>query len=180
MKNNVAAGPKTAEIKAPAPLLGPAKLGSVDIEVFSKNLARMIEGGGQALAAYLKPREEGKVETGPSDEITDMIKTLGQVLEYWLSDPARAVELQSRLGRAYLELFGATAKRLSGEDVKPVAQANPRDKRFADPEWTTNHFFDFVKQAYLLGTGWAEQLVADTRDLDPHTRQKAEFYVRQL
>ncbi|HEY5965353.1 MAG TPA: class I poly(R)-hydroxyalkanoic acid synthase [Xanthobacteraceae bacterium] len=140
----------------------------------------MIEGGGQALAAYLKPREEGKVETGPSDEITDMIKTLGQVLEYWLSDPARAVELQSRLGRAYLELFGATAKRLSGEDVKPVAQVDRRDKRFADPEWTTNHFFDFVKQAYLLGTGWAEQLVADTRDLDPHTRQKAEFYVRQL
>jgi polyhydroxyalkanoate synthase len=180
MKNNVAAGPKAAEIKAPAPLLGPAKLGSVDIEAFSKNLARMIEGGGQALAAYLKPREEGKVETGPSDEIADMIKTLGQVLEYWLSDPARAVELQSRLGRAYLELFGATAKRLSGEDVKPVAQVDRRDKRFADPEWTTNHFFDFVKQAYLLGTGWAEQLVADTRDLDPHTRQKAEFYVRQL
>ena len=117
----------------------------------------MIEGGGQALAAYLKPREEGKVETGPSDEIADMIKTLGQVLEYWLSDPARAVELQSRLGRAYLELFGATAKRMSGEDFKPVAQPDPRDKRFADPEWTTNQFFDFVKQAYLLGTGWAEQ-----------------------
>jgi polyhydroxyalkanoate synthase len=175
MKHNIAAGPK-----APAPSIGPAKLGSVDVEAFSKNLARMIEGGGQALAAYLKPREEGKVETGPSDEIADMIKTLGLVLEYWLSDPARAVELQSRLGRAYLELFGATAKRLSGEAVKPVAEPDPRDKRFADPEWTTNHFFDFVKQAYLLGTDWAETLVADTRDLDPHTRQKAEFYVRQL
>jgi polyhydroxyalkanoate synthase len=175
MKHNLAAGPK-----APAPLIGPAKLGSVDVEAFSKNLARMIEGGGQALAAYLKPREEGKVETGPSDEIADMIKTLGQVLEYWLSDPARAVELQSRLGRAYLELFGATAKRLSGEAVKPVAEPDPRDKRFADPEWTTNHFFDFVKQAYLLGSDWAETLVADAKDLDPHTRQKAEFYVRQL
>ena len=181
MKDNVAAGPKAAEIKAHArPMLGPAKLGSVDIEAFSKNLARMIEGGGKALAAYLKPREEGKVETGPSDEIADMVKTLGQVLEYWLSDPARAVELQSRLGRAYLELFGATAKRLSGEDVKPVAQPDPRDKRFADPEWTTNQFFDFVKQAYLLGTDWAEQLVADAKGLDPHTRQKAEFYVRQI
>src|SRR5262245_48097779 len=113
MKDHVAAGPK-----APAPAMGPPGLSSVNIEAFSKNLARMIEGGGQALAAYLKPREEGKIEPGPSDEITDMIKTLGQVIEYWLSDPSRAVELQSRLGRAYLELFGAAAKRMSGEDFR--------------------------------------------------------------
>jgi polyhydroxyalkanoate synthase len=63
-------------------------------EAFAMNIARAMESSGQALAAYLKPREEGKVEPGPSDEIADMIKTLGQVLEYWLSDPARAVELQ--------------------------------------------------------------------------------------
>jgi polyhydroxyalkanoate synthase len=152
----------------------------VNIEAFSKNLARMIEGGGQALAAYLRPREEGKIEPGPADEIADMIKTLGQVLEYWLSDPARAVELQSRLGHAYLELFGSAARRMSGEEFQPVVRADPKDKRFADPEWTSNHFFDFVKQAYLVSTGWAETLVADAKGLDPHTRHKAEFYVRQL
>ena len=175
MKDNVAAGPK-----APTPVMGPPQFTSVDVEAFSKNLARMIEGGGQALAAYLKPREEGKVEPGPSDEIADMIKTLGQVLEYWLSDPSRAIELQSRLGRAYLELFGSAAKRMSGEEFKPVVAPDPRDKRFADPEWTSNQFFDFVKQAYLLGTDWAERLVADAQGLDPHTRHKAEFYVRQF
>jgi polyhydroxyalkanoate synthase len=175
MKDNVAAGPK-----APAPVMGAPQFTSVNVEAFSKNLARMIEGGGQALAAYLRPREEGKVEPGPSDELTDMIKTLGQVLEYWLSDPARAVELQSRLGRAYLELFGSAAKRMSGEEFKPVVSPDPRDKRFADPEWSSNQFFDFVKQAYLLGTDWAERLVADAKGLDPHTRHKAEFYVRQL
>ena len=36
----------------------------------------------------------------------------------------------------------------------------PNDKRFADPEWTSNQFFDFLKQAYLLTTRWANQLVA--------------------
>ena len=40
-------------------LTEPAKLGSVDVEAFSKNLARMVENGGKALAAYLRPREEG-------------------------------------------------------------------------------------------------------------------------
>ena len=57
---------------------------------------------------------------------------------------------------------------------------DPKDRRFADPEWSSNQFFDFVKQAYLLSTNWADHLVEDAKDLDPHTRQKAEFYVKQV
>ncbi|MBW8903651.1 MAG: class I poly(R)-hydroxyalkanoic acid synthase, partial [Bradyrhizobium sp.] len=161
---------------APAPV----KVGAVDIEAFAKNLARMVEEGGKALAAYLKPREEGRVQAGLSDEMNDMVKTFGEVGSYWLSDPDRAVELQSQLGRAYLELWGAAAKRLSGEEVGPVVTPDPKDRRFADPEWSSNQFFDFVKQAYLLSTNWADHLVEAAKDLDPHTRQKAEFYLKQV
>jgi polyhydroxyalkanoate synthase len=161
---------------APAPV----KVGAVDVEAFAKNLARMVEEGGKALAAYLKPREGGQIHAGLSDEMNDMVKTLGEIANYWLSDPSRAVELQSRLGKTYLELWGAAVKRLSGESAEPVIKPDPRDKRFADPEWSSNQFFDFVKQAYLLSTDWADQLVKGAADLDPHTRQKGEFYVRQL
>src|SRR6266581_1291606 len=98
----------------------PVKVGSVDIEAFAQNLARMVEQGGRALSAYMEPREEGQVQAGLSDEMNDMVKTLGEVGSYWLSDPSRAVELQSQLGRAYLDLWGATAKRLSGEAAGPV------------------------------------------------------------
>src|SRR4029079_5648518 len=96
------------------------QVGAVDIEAFAKNLARMVEEGGKALAAYLKPREEGQVQAGRSDQMTDMVKTLGEVGSYWLSDPNRAVELQSRLGRAYLDLWGAAVKRMAGEEAGPV------------------------------------------------------------
>jgi polyhydroxyalkanoate synthase len=157
-----------------------AKVGAVDVEAFAKNLARLVEEGGKALAAYLKPREEGRIQPGLSDEINDMVRTLGEIANYWLSDPARAVELQSRLGKSYLELWGAAVKRMAGESAAPVIAPDPKDKRFADPEWSSNQFFDFVKQAYLLSTSWADQLVAGAEDLDPHTRHKAEFYIRQL
>src|SRR3954469_11802355 len=73
-----------------------ANAGTVDIEAFAKNLARMVEEGGKALAAYMKPREKGQLESGLSDEVQDMVKTLGEVINYWLADPSRAVELQSR------------------------------------------------------------------------------------
>src|SRR5262245_40147720 len=155
------------------------KRGSVDIEELAHNIARMVEQGGRALAAYLKPREEGRVD-GDYSEIADMVKTLGQVLEYWLRDPQRALELQSSLGKSYLDLWANTAKRMSGEQVPPLAAPDPRDKRFADPEWSSNQFYDFLKQAYLLTVQWANHLVKEAQGLDPHLRQKAEFYVRQI
>src|SRR5204863_1443630 len=55
-----------------------------------------------------------------------------------------------------------------------------KDKRFADPEWSDNQFFNFFKQAYLLTTDWANRIVHEAKGLDPHTHQKAEFYVRQI
>ena len=157
-----------------------AKDANFDVELFSRNLAHVIEQGGKALAAYLKPREEGQVKSDLAQDVTEVVGTLGQVANYWLSDANRAIALQSKLGEAYLQLWSNAVKRLTGEPASPVAEPSPRDKRFVDPEWSSNQFFDFLKQAYLLTTSWAEQLVKDADNLDPHTKQKAEFYMRQI
>jgi len=149
------------------------------VEEFARNIARIVEEGGKALAAYLKPREEGRRDDQYA-EVTDVVKTIGQVADYWLRDPQRALELQSSLGKAYLDLWANAVKRMAGEQVQPVAEPDPKDKRFADPEWSSNQFFDFLKQAYLLTVQWANRLVRDAQGLDPHTRQKADFYVRQI
>jgi polyhydroxyalkanoate synthase len=172
------AGDKGFPVRAPSQ--EPERTTAADIEAFAGNLARLVEEGGKALAAYLKPREEGRAKAEVSDQVVDAVKTLGQVAEYWLSDPQRAIELQTRLGRAYLDLWASTVKRMAGEPTPPVAAPDPRDKRFEDPEWSSNQFFDFLKQAYLLSVAWADRLVQDAGDLDPHTRQKADFYVRQI
>src|SRR6266852_1457837 len=157
----------------------PVKDGSADMEEFAHNLARIMEEGGKAMAAYLKPREEGRVD-GQFAEVTDVVKTLGQVADYWLRDPQRALQLQSSLGKAYLDLWANAVKRMAGETVEPVAAPDPKDKRFADPEWSSNQFFDFLKQSYLVTVQWANRLVRDAEGLDPHTLQKADFYVRQI
>jgi polyhydroxyalkanoate synthase subunit PhaC len=157
----------------------PVKTSSVEIEEFARNVARMVEEGGKAMAAYLKPREEGQVDDQYA-EMTDVVKTLGQVADYWLRDPQRALQVQTDLGKAYLDLWAHMARRMAGEKVEPVAAPDPRDRRFADPEWSTNQFFDFLKQAYLLTVQWANRLVHDAEGLDPHIRQKADFYVRQI
>ena len=151
-----------------------------DPETFAINLARAMENSGQALSAYLKPRENGETKDKPPNELGEVIKTLSAVAEYWFSDRDRATDLQTKIGKAYLDLWGSSVRRLAGEQAAPAIEPSPRDKRFKDPEWKSNQFFDFVKQLYLLTTQWAHDLVHEAEGLDPHTRKKAEFYVQQI
>jgi len=149
-------------------------------EAFAMNIAKAMESGGQALAAYLKPTANGEVRDNPPNELTELVKSFSAVAEYWLSDPDRASEIQTKIGKAYLDLWGNSVRRLAGEAASPVIEPSPRDKRFADPEWKSNQFFDFMLQLYLLTTRWANDLVRDAEGLDPHTRKKAAFYVQQI
>src|SRR6202043_1819518 len=102
--------------------------------------ARRIEEGGKALAAYLKPREDGALKTDAAEDVSDAVKTLARVAEYWLIDPQRAAEVQASLGRPCLDLGASAVKRMAGEPAKPAAKADPRDRRFADPEWSSNQY----------------------------------------
>src|SRR3982750_4458924 len=103
-----------------------------DPEAFAMNLARAMESSGQALAAYLKPRERGELRDNPPGELAEVVKTFRAVAEYWLSDNGRSVELQTRIGKAYLELWGSSMPRLAGEQVPRAIEPSLRDKRFSD------------------------------------------------
>ncbi len=151
-----------------------------DPEAFALNIAKAMENSGRALAAYLKPREGGEVIDKPPNEIAEVVKTFSAVAEYWMTDNARSSDLQTKIAKDYLDLWGSSVRRLAGEEVKPAIEPSPRDKRFKDPEWKSNQFFDFVMQLYLLTTRWAQDLVRDAEGIDPHTRKKAEFYVQQI
>ncbi|PZU91844.1 MAG: class I poly(R)-hydroxyalkanoic acid synthase [Chelatococcus sp.] len=151
-----------------------------DLDQFAQNMGRLIEEYGKATAAYLKPIERGEAKTGQADEASDMVRTLGRVAERWVSDPKKIIEAQASITGDFLSLWSTMLKRAGGEEPEPVAKPDKRDARFSDPDWSEHPMFDFIKQAYLIGTRWAEAMVDRAEDLDPHTREKARFYVKQI
>ena len=153
---------------------------SPDFEELSRNMARFIEGATKATAAYLKPLEERQAHPEVSNDASEAFKTLGRVAEAWMTDPQKAMEAQTRLGSQFFTLWASTLKRAQGEDTEPVAEPEPKDGRFKDPEWSENPIFDFLKQAYLISSRWAEDLVEDADGLDERTRHKAQFYLKQI
>src|SRR5258707_13075179 len=114
-----------------------------DPEAFAMNLARAMESSGQALAAFLKPRESGEITDKPPSELAEVVKTFSAVAEYWLSDKDRSAELQMKIGKAYLDLWGSAVPRLAGDPAGPAIAPSPRDKRFNHPEWKSKEFFHF-------------------------------------
>lgn len=151
-----------------------------DFEALSRNVTRFMEEAGKATAAIMKPIERGEAKGGLADEAGEMVKTLGQVAEKVLSDPQKAIEVQAALASNFMALWSETLKKMQGEPNTPVAQPDPKDMRFADAEWQSNPMFDFIKQAYLITTRWADTVVDRAEGVDDHTRDKARFYVKQL
>jgi polyhydroxyalkanoate synthase len=153
-----------------------------DFEKLSRNVARFVEEGGKALAAMLKPIEtrQSAPQVGPNPEIAEVFTTLGRVAEYYATDAGRALGAQTALSKKFIELWGSSLKKFTGEKAPDVAAPDPGDKRFADPEWRENPYFDFIKQAYVLTSRWADDLVRRADELDPHTREKASFYLKQV
>jgi polyhydroxyalkanoate synthase len=149
-------------------------------EEFARNMLRLFEEGGRAMSDLLD-RPDAKISPfSAASEATEAVGTLADIARLWLSDPAKLAEAQGALVSSYIDLWNGAIRKLLGEQVRPVAEPDPSDNRFKDPEWSSNPYFDFWKQAYLLTTNWAEDVLQQTEGLDGPARQKAEFYLRQL
>ena len=151
-----------------------------DPEAFARNVAQMMEDAGKAASAWLKPREAGKAPFLSADDLTDIVKTLAKVAEYWTADPARMMSARNRLFIGYTGLWMSSLQRMAGQPALPFVTPETGDKRFLDPEWSDNQFFDFLKQFYLVTSRWLLEIVEEAEGVDAHTRTKAAFYVRQI
>lgn len=151
-----------------------------DPEELSKNLIRLYEESSKAVAAYMQ-RTEG--QSGPyslASEFQQAYKPLSIIVQHWLNDPQKLTEMHNKLIHDYSELWNRSVNRVLGNDVEPVVTPNTGDSRFRDPDWSSNPYFDFFKQAYLITSYWADSIVENTEGVDDVTKKKADFYLKQV
>ncbi|NGO64257.1 class I poly(R)-hydroxyalkanoic acid synthase [Rhizobium daejeonense] len=151
-----------------------------DPETLAVNVARAMENLGKAASTWLGPRERGEIVDPVSEPMTELVKTMSKVTEYWMADPKRTLEAQTHLMASVFAMWSRTLSRFSGSASDQPPEPPIKDKRFADEDWQRNPFFDFLRQAYVILSDWAEKLVNEAEGLDEHTRHKAAFYVRQI
>jgi len=148
-------------------------------EAMTLNLARSLENLGKAAGEWLRPREGSEKMDHAVEPMTDIVRTLSKVVEYWVGDPQRSLQAQTLLFSTYYNIWMRSMQRVSGGEV-PSEPLVREDKRFSSSDWKDNPFYDFLRQIYTVTADWSEKLVANADGLDDHTRHKAGFYVKQV
>jgi len=112
----------------------------------------------------------------------DVGQAFMEMTQQMLSDPARLVQAQLGLFEGYMKLWQHTASRMMGGEVgEPIVVPAPDDRRFRAADWSENHFYDFIKQSYLLTSNWFLSTVQkNSGELDEKSAQKLAFYTRQF
>lgn len=124
----------------------------------------------QVTARWLGPREGESVDSS----LEHMRRAFLEVLLRLAMDPERMFAAGSDLWERSARLCLALGNARQSE--APARE----DRRFRDPAWVENPFFDLVRRSYLLSADWLQQVVADAPGVDRHTAHKARFYARQL
>jgi len=113
-------------------------------------------------------------------EIVGLPETFAELTRRMIAEPEHLANAQMKFWENGLKLLGYFNARLAGKTPEPVALPQRGDKRFLDPDWSEDPYFDFLKQQYLLFTNWVEDIVDGADGLDPHEQQKAQFFTRRL
>jgi poly[(R)-3-hydroxyalkanoate] polymerase subunit PhaC len=150
-------------------------------EQFAQNMLRFLEGAGQVMSDFLDRADNKATPFSTASEIQDASRAISELMTHWMMhDPANLAERQAYLLRSYAEIWNKTLMKLMGTETEPVAKPDSGDNRFKDPDWSTNPYFDFWKQTYLVTSRWAEDMLRSTDGLSERDRQRAEYHLRQL
>ena len=95
-----------------------------DAEALARNIGQAIEQGGEVLAAYLKPRETGEIKMNLAGDGGEMIRSIGQLGQYYMGNPLAAFEAQTALTTQFINLWASTLRRFLGSPAA-LAPARP-------------------------------------------------------
>ena len=153
-----------------------------DPEVFAENMARVAQKSTELLARFVElgTRDSGPIPQGSGGDLTSVSRAFFEIATHYMTQPALVLQAQIDLWRHHSDLWHNTWKKAFGIETEPVIEPARGDKRFKDEQWQQNQVFDFLKQSYLLTAQWARDIVSQAEDVDPRTRQKADFYVQQI
>ena len=153
--------------------------GVEDSAEFASNMAIVMQRS-QEIAARI-------VEAQSEDEHplhADPLNVMPVFNELWTemaTHPDQMMEASLNLWTQHAELWRrAMLSSVGAEKAEPIAEPDRGDKRFKDDQWSENAVFDYLKQAYLISSRWAQDVVHNVGDIPDRDRRKLDFYTRNI
>jgi polyhydroxyalkanoate synthase len=148
-----------------------------DPALVTRTMSEVAERGQRIVSDFLKRQSDGG---GSNPDPLNIGSAFLEMTSRMMSNPARLVQAQLGFWQDYLTLWQNTARRMMGEEVRPVIAEDARDRRFKDEAWRENEVFDFIRQSYLLSARFFQNVAGSVDGMDAKTAQKVDFYTRQF
>lgn len=152
---------------------------TIDAQQFADNLVRAGDLWQRIISTVVGTQLAQPATLGHSDPLS-MAESALHTMRNITFDPEALAKTQLELVNEHLKLWGWWAGKLLGKEGTPYIDAGSRDRRFADPTWTTSAVYDFIKQNYLVNARWLQNAMDLVGGLDEHERQKLNFFTRQF
>jgi polyhydroxyalkanoate synthase len=152
---------------------------SIDAHAFAENMSRAGELWQRIVGITLSQNMAKPMTIGHSDPLS-MAESALHAMRNITIDPDRMAKAQLGLVNDHLKLWQWWTGKLLGKNTDAPIEAANKDRRFADPTWTTSAIYDFVKQQYLVNARWLNDAVNQVDGLSDHERQKLTFFTRQF
>ena len=148
-----------------------------NLDRLNANLAKVEELSKRLIAAMSSRKAANPTLNGPDQEMF-----MNAATSYWqemAKNPARLFETQmeywGKSVRHFLEAQQAMAQGMEAPD-----DPTPTDRRFSNPLWKTNPYFNYVKQQYMLNSEALKNAVDNMPDLDKTERRRLTYFTQQI
>jgi polyhydroxyalkanoate synthase len=144
----------------------------------TENLAKVEALSQRLVAALSSKRTPNPALEGPGQDL--YLKASTAFLREWMENPSKLLETQINYWGQSLKHYFEAQQVLAKGKIAPPEDTGPKDRRFSNPLWDTNPYFNFVKQQYLISAKAVEDAVGKLEGLDPADRKRVDYFTRQI
>lgn len=115
---------------------------------------------------------------GPSPAL--YAKAAAAYMEELATNPAHLIEHQAQYWGKAMAHFAAAQAQLARGLLTPPEDGTPPDRRFANPLWQTNPYFNFIKQQFMINAEAVREAIGDIEGLDTRERKRLSYFGEQI
>ncbi|MGH1355559.1 MAG: PHA/PHB synthase family protein [Thalassovita sp.] len=149
-----------------------------NLDRLNANLARVEELSQRLIAAM-----SGRKPTNPTINAPDQDVFLKAATSYWqemTQNPARLFESQLEYWGKSVKHFIEAQQVLAQGKLEAPEDRTPTDRRFSNPLWKTNPYFNYVKQQYMLNAEALRTAVDEIDGMEDVEKKRLEYFSTQI
>ncbi len=148
-----------------------------NIEALNENLAKIEKLTQRLVGALTHHEPTNQALEGPGQEL--YMKAATAYMAEMMHNPAKIMEQQvSYWGKTLQHWVEAQESLVAGKGAPN--DDTGKDRRFKNPMWETNPYFNYIKRQYLMSSEAIENAIEGLEDINDNDKARVRFFSRQI